>query len=85
MFSAAINLEKMLCERETKIVHKFEDDVLLQVTVKFYFAIYVSIYSVNIKFGTKFIMALCDVFRKIARTGQFYFEKCQPVTCNLFK
>jgi hypothetical protein len=23
------------------------------------------IYSVNIKFGTKFIIALCDVFRKI--------------------
>jgi hypothetical protein len=43
------------------------------------------IYSVNIKFGTNFIIALCDVFNKIARTGRFYFEKCYPVTCNLFK
>jgi hypothetical protein len=46
---------------------------------------YKSIHSVNIKFGTKFIVALCDVFRKIARTGQFYFEKCHPVMYNLFK
>jgi hypothetical protein len=38
------------------------------------------IYSVNIKFGTKFIVALCDVLWKIARTGRFYFEKCHPVT-----
>jgi hypothetical protein len=29
------------------------------------------------------IMYLCDVFKKIARTGRFYFEK--PVTRNLFK
>jgi hypothetical protein len=35
---------------------------------------------VNIKFGTKFIIALCDVFKKIART--FYFEKCHSVACN---
>jgi hypothetical protein len=42
-------------------------------------------YSVNIKFGTKFIVALCDVFWKIARTSRFYFEKCHPVTYNLFK
>jgi hypothetical protein len=27
------------------------------------------VYSVNIKFGTKFIVASCDVFWKIARTG----------------
>jgi hypothetical protein len=32
---------------------------------------------VNIKFGTKFIIALCDAFWKIAQTGRFYFEKCQ--------
>jgi hypothetical protein len=38
------------------------------------------IHSVNMKFGTKFIVALCDVFWKIARTGRFYFEKCHPVT-----
>jgi hypothetical protein len=31
---------------------------------------------VNIKFGTKFIKALCDVFKKIAQTRRFYFEKC---------
>jgi hypothetical protein len=31
--------------------------------------------SVNIKFGTKFIVALCDVDD----------EKCHPVTYNLFK
>jgi hypothetical protein len=43
------------------------------------------IYSVNIKFGTKFIIALCDVFRKITRTSRLYFEKCHHVTCNLFK
>jgi hypothetical protein len=43
------------------------------------------IYSVNIKSGTKFIVALCDVFWKIAWTGRFYFEKCHPVTYNLFK
>jgi hypothetical protein len=30
----------------------------------------------NIKFGTKFIKALCDVFNKIAQTPRFYFEKC---------
>jgi hypothetical protein len=24
-----------------------------------------------------------DVFKKITRTGRFYFEKCHPVTCNL--
>jgi hypothetical protein len=28
---------------------------------------------------------LCDVFRKIAGRGQFYFKKCHHVTCNLFK
>jgi hypothetical protein len=39
----------------------------------------------NIKFGTKFIIALSDIFKKIARTGRFYFEKWHPVTCNLFK
>jgi hypothetical protein len=32
---------------------------------------------VNIKFGTKFIIALCDVFKKIA-------QKCHPVTCKWF-
>jgi hypothetical protein len=32
---------------------------------------------VNIKFGTKFIIALCDAFWKIAQTGRFYFEKSQ--------
>jgi hypothetical protein len=42
-------------------------------------------YSVNIKFGTKFIVALFDVFWKIARTGRFYFEKCHSVAYNLFK
>jgi hypothetical protein len=42
-------------------------------------------YSVNIKFGTKLIVALCDVFWKIARIGRFYFEKCHTVTYNLFK
>jgi hypothetical protein len=44
-----------------------------------------TIYSVNIKFGTKFIIALCDLFKKITRTGRFNFEKCHPVTCSLFK
>jgi hypothetical protein len=43
------------------------------------------IYSVNIKFGTKFIIALCDLFKKITRTGRFNFEKCHPVTCSLFQ
>jgi hypothetical protein len=43
------------------------------------------IHSVNMKSGTQFIVALCDVFWKIARTGRFYFEKCHPVTYNLFK
>jgi hypothetical protein len=33
----------------------------------------------------KFIVALCDVFWKIARTGRFYLEKYHPVTYNLFK
>jgi hypothetical protein len=40
------------------------------------------IYSVNIKFGTKFIVALCDVFWKIARRDRFYFKKCHSVTYN---
>jgi hypothetical protein len=35
--------------------------------------------------GTLIIIALCDIFKKIARTGRFYFEKCHPVMCNLFK
>jgi hypothetical protein len=42
-------------------------------------------YNVNINFGTKFIVALCDVFWKITRKGRFHFEKCHPVTYNLFK
>jgi hypothetical protein len=33
----------------------------------------------------KFMVALCDVFWKIARTGRFYLEKYHPVTYNLFK
>jgi hypothetical protein len=33
----------------------------------------------------KFIIALCDVFRKIAWTRRFYLEKCLYVMCNLFK
>jgi hypothetical protein len=32
-------------------------------------------YNVNIKFGTKFIVALCDIFWKNTRTGQHYVEK----------
>jgi hypothetical protein len=38
----------------------------------------VNTYSINIKFGTTFIIALCDVFKKIDQTGRFYFEKCHP-------
>jgi hypothetical protein len=51
------------------------------ITVKSFHA--VSIYSVVIKFGTKFIIALCNVFKKIARTERVYFEKCHPVMRNL--
>jgi hypothetical protein len=42
---------------------------------------------VNIKFRTKFIVALCDVFWKIARTGRFYFEKREEKSgdCHLKK
>jgi predicted membrane protein len=41
----------------------------------FYGNVFLSIYySMNIKFGTKFIIALCDVFKKIVRTRRFYFE-----------
>jgi hypothetical protein len=45
----------------------------------------VKIYSVNIKFGTKFVIMLSDSFKKIARAGRFYFEKCRDVMCSLFK
>jgi hypothetical protein len=43
------------------------------------------LHDILLQFGTKFIIALCDVFRKIARTGRFYFEKRHLVTSNLFK
>jgi hypothetical protein len=42
-------------------------------------------YSGNLKFGTKFIIALCDVFKKIARTRRVYFKKFHPARRNLFK
>jgi hypothetical protein len=45
--------------------------------------IFIYIYSVNIKFGTKFIIALSDISKKIARTGRPHSEKCPRVTCNL--
>lgn len=32
-------------------------------------------YSVNIKRGTKFIIVLRNVFKKIAHTGRFFFSK----------
>jgi hypothetical protein len=45
----------------------FYGNVFLSLIVRIY-------YSMNIKFGTKFIIALCDVFKKIVRTRRFYFE-----------
>jgi hypothetical protein len=68
----------LTCSRNSKLTIKY---IITRFTRTFNWFIY----SVNIKFGTKFIIALCDVFRKIARVGRFYFEKCHHVACNLFK
>jgi hypothetical protein len=67
--------------------HKRTVEVKLQssaLTTQIYINI-LMLHNVSIKFGTKLIVASCDVFGKIARTGRFYFEKCHTVTYNLFK
>jgi hypothetical protein len=55
---------------------------ILHISLQTYFRITL---CQNIKFGKKFIIALCNVFKKIARTRRFYFEKWHPVSSNLFK
>jgi hypothetical protein len=56
-----------------------------QLTVSNAFSTEDFIWTLYVQFGTKFIIALSDVFKKIARTGRFYFEKRHRVTCKLFK
>jgi hypothetical protein len=39
---------------------------------------------IYIKFETKFIIVLCDIFKKIARTRRFYFDKFPHVMKTVY-